>query len=171
MNALHRDPKTSLPVRAIYALCLRRLLHHMGNINQLSCPSPCRRKSLARYDGQTRWQWRHLQHCRALFTVERHRHAPTLSGMTCQIRRVGPRGDDGILGEEADPSDPFVEYVFLGEDISDGILAWIGISIDPTSNQEITSAATRHKDGGVANENGWMPGAGPPSGTMIGYAL
>lgn len=77
--------------------------------------------------------------------------------------------DDSILSEEADTSDPFVEYVLLGEDISDGILAWISIGIDPTSDQEISSAATHFEDGGVANESGdmgGMPGGGAPNGTM-----
>lgn len=78
--------------------------------------------------------------------------------------------DDSILGEEADTSDPFVEYVLLGKDISDGVLAWISIGIDPTSGQEITSAATHYKDGGVANEDGGMggmSGGGAPNGTML----
>lgn len=75
--------------------------------------------------------------------------------------------DDMILGEEADTSDPFVEYVLLGNDISDGILAWISIGIDPTPDQEISFAATHYEDGGVANKNGDMggaPGGGAPSG-------
>ncbi|KAI7106200.1 aromatic compound dioxygenase, partial [Hortaea werneckii] len=35
--------------------------------------------------------------------------------------------DDDILASEAADMDPFVEYVFLGEDVSDGILAWLSI--------------------------------------------
>ena len=77
-----------------------------------------------------------------------------------------------ILGQEAEDSDPFVEYVLLGEDVSEGVLAWISIGIDPTSDQEIEAAATWYESGGVANPDGGMgggdvPGGGePPNGTM-----
>jgi hypothetical protein len=38
--------------------------------------------------------------------------------------------------------DPFVEWVQLGEDITDGIMAWVSIGIDPTADSEVSSAAT-----------------------------
>ena len=61
--------------------------------------------------------------------------------------------------------DPFVEWVQLGEDITDGIMAWVSIGIDPTADSEVSSAATVYEDGDVANENsmGGM-GGGPPGG-------
>ena len=67
--------------------------------------------------------------------------------------------------------DPFVEWVQLGDDIADGVMAWISIGIDPTADSEISSAATMYKDGGVANENsmgggnGTGPGSAMPSGS------
>jgi protocatechuate 3,4-dioxygenase beta subunit len=78
--------------------------------------------------------------------------------------------DDMILSQEANTMDPYVEYVLLGEDVSDGILAWISIGIDPTMDNEISAAAIIYEDGGVASENtmGGGPGGdsaeGPPSG-------
>jgi hypothetical protein len=60
--------------------------------------------------------------------------------------------------------DPFVEYILLGEDVSDGILAWISIGIDPTADSEISSAGTNYEDGGEANSNGGMGGMGGGSG-------
>lgn len=78
--------------------------------------------------------------------------------------------DDDILASEAADMDPFVEYVLVNpDDIAEGVLAWISIGIDPTADDEITSAATYYKDGGVANENSGMgggPGGSPPNGTM-----
>ena len=73
-----------------------------------------------------------------------------------------------ILGQEAEDSDPFVEYVLLGEDVSEGVLAWISIGIDPTSDQEIEAAATWYESGGVTNPDGGMGGGGgePPNGTV-----
>jgi hypothetical protein len=63
--------------------------------------------------------------------------------------------------------DPFVGWVQLSDDITDGIMAWISIGIDPTADEEVTSAATIYKTGGVANENNSMGGGmsgGPPNG-------
>ena len=77
--------------------------------------------------------------------------------------------DDSILGEEAEDMDPFVEYVLIGDSIEDGVLAWISLGFDPTSDQAITSAGTNYKNGGVANSNaGGMGGA--PGGSGNGTA-
>ncbi|EXJ86668.1 hypothetical protein A1O3_03621 [Capronia epimyces CBS 606.96] len=79
--------------------------------------------------------------------------------------------EDSILSQEADTTDPFVEYVLLGDTLEEGILAWISIGIDPTEDQEVSDAATYYKGGGVANGNGDMGGMGgggggsPPNGT------
>lgn len=76
---------------------------------------------------------------------------------------------DSILAEEAEDTDPFVEYVQLSDNLADGILAWISVGIDPTSDQEITSAATIYDDGGVANEDNAIGGG--PGGNMTGGAM
>jgi hypothetical protein len=74
--------------------------------------------------------------------------------------------EDGILAEEADTIDPFMEYVYLGDDVSDGIFAWISVGIDPTKDSSVTPAAYYTEQGGVENENsGGMGGwGGPPPG-------
>lgn len=69
--------------------------------------------------------------------------------------------EDSILQQEADTTDPFVEYVLLGDNLSDGILAWISIGVDPTADSEVSSAATHYSSGGVTNENSMD---GPPGG-------
>lgn len=88
--------------------------------------------------------------------------------------------EDSILQQEADTTDPFVEYILLGTDLSDGILAWISIGIDPSADSEVSSAATHYSSGGVANENsmGGPPGgngtsgpSGAPSGSPISSAI
>lgn len=84
---------------------------------------------------------------------------------------ITPNSEDSILGEEANSMDPFVQYLFIGNKIDDGILAWIRIGIDPGADDEINSAATIYKDGGVANQNSMSGGPGgniggsPPNGT------
>jgi hypothetical protein len=72
--------------------------------------------------------------------------------------------EDSILAEEADTIDPFMEYVYLGDDVSDGIFAWITVGIDSTEDSDVTPAAYYTEDGGVENENSGMGGGGgaPP---------
>ena len=73
--------------------------------------------------------------------------------------------EDSIMGEEAAAMDPVVQYVWLGEQPSDGILGWITIGIDPTADYVTSAAATWTENGGVANPNaGGGPGGpgGPP---------
>ena len=82
--------------------------------------------------------------------------------------------DDQILSEEAEDMDPFVEWVQLGEDVTDGIMAWISIGIDPTADDAVTSAATIYQTGGVENESSMGGGGDAPAGgngTMSGSAM
>ncbi|TKX24568.1 dioxygenase-like protein 1 [Elsinoe australis] len=69
--------------------------------------------------------------------------------------------------------DPFAEYIYLGEDLDDGLLAWIQIGIDPTANyidaEYYAVAATLQADGGHVNEELSFPGSGGGgNGTMPG---
>ncbi|KAJ5242034.1 uncharacterized protein N7469_000361 [Penicillium citrinum] len=75
--------------------------------------------------------------------------------------------DDSILSEEADTIDPFMEYVLLGDSVSDGIFAWISVGVDPTVDTDVTPAAYYTEQGGVENENSGMGGGG---GSMGGGA-
>jgi hypothetical protein len=50
----------------------------------------------------------------------------------CEVYRP-ENADDSILAEELDTIDPFMEYVYLGDDVSDGIFAWISFSMPPSS--------------------------------------
>ena len=84
-----------------------------------------------------------------------------------------------ILSQEAETTDPLLEYVLLGDDISQGIFAWISVGIDASNVFNVSAAATLTKDGGVANPNagmgggpggpnGTFPSGGPPSGVPTG---
>lgn len=72
--------------------------------------------------------------------------------------------DDDILASEAADMDPFIEYVLIGSSLSDGILAWISIGIDPTTDDSVTSAGTYYESGGVADSDDSM-GGGPSGGS------
>lgn len=71
---------------------------------------------------------------------------------------------DGWALEEATTDyDPFMEYVQLSDDLADGLLAWITVAVDLSSDHSsnLTAAAWRYEEGGVANPN---PDKGlPPS--------
>ncbi|EPS28528.1 hypothetical protein PDE_03474 [Penicillium oxalicum 114-2] len=72
--------------------------------------------------------------------------------------------EDTILAQEADSIDPFMEYVLLGNDLSDGIFAWITVGVDSTEDTTVTPAAYYTEQGGVENENSGMRGGGGGAG-------
>lgn len=75
--------------------------------------------------------------------------------------------DDDILAGESAEMDPFLEYVLLNPDnVEDGVLAWISLGIDPTADQDISSAGTIYESGGEANPNAGMGAPGGPGGPM-----
>jgi hypothetical protein len=61
--------------------------------------------------------------------------------------------EDYLFFEEAAGMDPVVEYVLLGDDITDGIMAWISIGIDPTTDNDVVAAAAVYADSGEMNPN------------------
>lgn len=61
--------------------------------------------------------------------------------------------EDYLFFEEAAGMDPVMEYVLLGDDINDGIMAWISIGIDPTTDYDVVAAAAVHSDSGEMNPN------------------
>ncbi|PNS18593.1 hypothetical protein CAC42_5132 [Sphaceloma murrayae] len=74
--------------------------------------------------------------------------------------------DDSIAKQSADNNyDPFPSWTYLGDDISDGLMAWISIGINKTASYSVTPAAELTANGGVANANGGITGmSGGPSG-------
>lgn len=77
--------------------------------------------------------------------------------------------DDGWELDEATADyDPFVEYVQLSEDINDGLLGWITIGLDLSSNHtaNLTAAAHYYAGGGEDAGGGFGGGGGggfPPA--------
>ncbi|KAJ7480633.1 aromatic compound dioxygenase [Mycena latifolia] len=79
--------------------------------------------------------------------------------------------EDMWLEAEADTIDPMLEYVLLGDTISDGLMMWGAMGIDTSANYTTTAAATLTEDGGVANSDSVVGGGGgdaAPSGSMSG---
>jgi protocatechuate 3,4-dioxygenase beta subunit len=86
---------------------------------------------------------------------------------------------DSIGAAQADNNyDPFPQFIYVGDDISDGLFAWIQIGVnasaDLTSAGDYSVAAYYGADGGEVNSNSMIGGGsgGPPagSGSMNGTA-
>jgi protocatechuate 3,4-dioxygenase beta subunit len=68
---------------------------------------------------------------------------------------------DSVMTDEAASSDPVVNYSLLGDDITDGIFAWLAFGIDVSNSFDITPSAYYYATGGVESEStssGGMPG-------------
>jgi hypothetical protein len=69
---------------------------------------------------------------------------------------------DGLLAvSAANGADPIVEYVLLGNDVQQGIFAWINFGVDSKSTVQMHAASICTSEGCKANPNG--PRTSPPS--------
>lgn len=75
--------------------------------------------------------------------------------------------EDHVFGEqetEGTTSDPVFNYVYLGDDVSDGLFTWIVVGINVSASYTPTYSFQLTEDGGVATGNsGSTPGGGPPA--------
>ncbi|KAJ3132298.1 hypothetical protein HK100_005457 [Physocladia obscura] len=88
------------------------------------------------------------------------------SPYSTNTQQLTTNSKDNLLAEETGNSfDPIVQYVWLGDFVSDGIFAWISIGVNTQYNQAVSPAAYLTAHGGVANANGGFfgPGGGVPS--------
>ncbi|KAF1926074.1 putative extracellular dioxygenase, partial [Didymella exigua CBS 183.55] len=74
---------------------------------------------------------------------------------------ITENADDSILGEEAEDVDPMIEYVLLGDDVSEGVFGWLAFGMDTGASHDISPAVNLYAEGGVANSNSNMGGGGP----------
>ncbi|GLA19692.1 hypothetical protein AnigIFM62618_007811 [Aspergillus niger] len=61
--------------------------------------------------------------------------------------------DDSILETEADTTDPLMEYVLLGDSVSDGIFAWISIGVNSLRDDTLSPEGYWTEDGGEVNDD------------------
>lgn len=76
--------------------------------------------------------------------------------------------DDIAQGQAEDGYDPFPDWTYLGDDISDGLLMWISVGINTTASYDVTPAADLTSAGGVMGNNtsSFGGGNGTSNGTM-----
>ncbi|KAI0438646.1 Intradiol ring-cleavage dioxygenase [Xylaria telfairii] len=75
--------------------------------------------------------------------------------------------EDHVFGEqetEGSDSDPVFNYVYLGEDVTDGLFTWIVIGIDTSASYTPTYSFELTDGGGVAVNGGNGDGSGSPVG-------
>lgn len=80
-------------------------------------------------------------------------------------------GDDTILVGAADAgNDPYVEYAYLGDDLEDGLLAWVHVGYNSSDSISVSPGAYFYGTGGVESTNSGMGGGGSggPSGAPSG---
>jgi protocatechuate 3,4-dioxygenase beta subunit len=98
----------------------------------------------------------------------------TVEPYASNTQELTENADDSILAEEAGTVDPFIEYVLLGDDVSEGVFGWLAFGMDTTNSFNITPAAYLTENGGVTNENAGMGmggGPGGPSGSAPSGAM
>lgn len=64
------------------------------------------------------------------------------------------------MSGQSEGYDPVIEYVVLGDDISDGVFGWIALGMDSGAAYNISAAARWTENGGVAEAGA----GGPPGG-------
>lgn len=68
-------------------------------------------------------------------------------------QEITTNADDSILAEETrtEGVDPVYEFAYLGDELTDGLFAWISFGIDTSESQSVTPAVFYYESGGVAN--------------------
>ena len=102
----------------------------------------------------------------AFFDQKLITEADTVSPYSSNQQSVTKNSDDSILSQEAatDNVDPFVDYVYLGNGIGDGLFAWLAFGINTSYSGHVGAAAFRYSSGGVANSDGGMGGGSSGGG-------
>ncbi|KAF2229980.1 aromatic compound dioxygenase [Viridothelium virens] len=75
--------------------------------------------------------------------------------------------DDMWAPEQADSNyDPFPEWAYLGDSVSDGLLMWISVGINMSASYNVSVAGTLTANGGVPENTGnfTAPSGTPPAG-------
>ena len=81
-------------------------------------------------------------------------------------QNVTSNEEDMWAPEQADNSyDPFPEWAYLGDAVSDGLLMWISVGINMSASYDVSVGGTLTANGGVpGNTNLTAPSGTPPSG-------
>ena len=83
--------------------------------------------------------------------------------------------DDQWAPDEAERNyDPFPEWAYLGDSVTDGLLMWISVGINMSASYNISVAGSLTSSGGISSGNsggfgnGTIPSGAPPSASSSG---
>ncbi|KAL2145833.1 hypothetical protein VTI28DRAFT_6130 [Corynascus sepedonium] len=83
---------------------------------------------------------------------------------------VVPNQNDFLFQMGANGDDPIVRYALVGENLEDGLFAWIRFGIDQAANLPVNPAAFWTENGGVMNPTGPISQL-PPGGGWPGWGM
>lgn len=70
--------------------------------------------------------------------------------------RLRNKDDIPLLFDSVGSADPVAQYIMLGEDLKDGVFAWINFAIDATKDKEIYALAECDKEGCKQRKQWWV---------------
>lgn len=85
-------------------------------------------------------------------------HADDFYPYTLNPYAIKQNADDWVLAAEAGATDPIAWYVYVGDSLDDGIVAWITLGINGSAAYDVQYAASWTADGGVENPDAPQPG-------------
>jgi len=85
-----------------------------------------------------------------------------LSPYTENQQVLTTNAEDILLPTSANSSDPVMEWVYLGDSVKDGVLAWLAFGVNRSFVREVSVASFYYEGGGIVNPNATLPQA-PPS--------
>ncbi|KAH7396390.1 Intradiol ring-cleavage dioxygenase [Pyrenochaeta sp. MPI-SDFR-AT-0127] len=110
----------------------------------------------------------HVSHVGQLFFDQTLIHAAeAVSPYTTNRQTLLLNANDGIFAQEAATSDPVLNYVYLGDDVSDGIFGWVTVGLNPNAVTTPRAAAYIDENGGHANAGGGGGPGGPRPTTAV----
>jgi hypothetical protein len=78
----------------------------------------------------------------------------SLAPYNTNTMRVTPNTADYLFMQGANGDDPIVRYALVGNELSQGMFAWIRFGIDQQASKTVNPAAFWTDKGGVMNPNG-----------------
>ncbi|KAH6717462.1 Intradiol ring-cleavage dioxygenase [Leptodontidium sp. MPI-SDFR-AT-0119] len=97
-----------------------------------------------------------------------------LSPYSENTNTITENADDRVVSAELEnDADPFLNYVLLGDSVSDGLFMWVTLSVNPSASYTSSPASELTADGGVAvsSSSSGPSGVNGGNGTMMGNAL
>lgn len=94
-----------------------------------------------------------------------------LSPYSENTNTITENADDRVVSAELEnDADPFLNYVLLGDSVSDGLFMWVTLSVNPSASYTSSPASELTADGGVAvsSSSSGPSGVNGGNGTMMG---